>query len=59
MNCFEALQEQINECEPCRLNSFILDFDELPEHEKPNFDYYEKDKHLIIYCQPCNLYKLL
>lgn len=59
MNCIEALNEQVIKCKPCRLNSFIIEFEELPEEEKPKFDYYEKDKHFIIYCKHCNFYKCL
>jgi len=59
MNCIEALEEQCRVCEPCRLNSFILDFEELPENEKSSFDYYERGKHFILFCKECNFYKLL
>lgn len=58
MNCIEALNEQLRICEPCRLNSFILEFKELPEAEKYNFDWYEKEKHIILHCQLCNSYKI-
>ena len=58
MNCIEALKEQFKVCERCRLNSFILDFIELPENEKYNIDWYEKEKHIITFCKECNVYKL-
>ena len=59
MNCIEALNEQCRVCEPCRMNSFILEFHELPEHEMYNFDWYEKEKHILLYCKQCEFYKLL
>ena len=59
MSCIEALKERLNECEPCRINSFIIEFEELPEEEKSNFDWYEKEKHILLYCQECKVYKLL
>ena len=59
MNCIEALEQRIKECEPCRINSLIIEFEELPEDEKFNFDLYEKEKHIIIYCQKCKIYNLL
>ena len=59
MNCIETLIEQCRVCELCRLNSVILEFHELPENEKYNFDWYEKDNHYLIHCQVCKIYKLL
>jgi hypothetical protein len=59
MNCIEALREQIKECEPCRMNSYIVTFWELPEHEKFNFHYYEEDKHYLFYCTHCDHYKMI
>lgn len=55
----EALNEQLKKCEPCRVHSFIIEFEELPEHEKPNFDYYDKNEHFILYCKLCKIYKLI
>jgi hypothetical protein len=59
MNCIEALREQIKECEPCKWEAEIIEFHHLPESEKLNFDYYEKEKHFLLYCKKCNFYKLL
>lgn len=59
MNCIEALQQQIRECEPCKWKSEIIEFNELPEKEKFNFDYYEKENNYILYCKQCDVYKLL
>jgi hypothetical protein len=59
MNCIEALHEQVRECEPCIRKSQIIEFHELPEREKFNFDYYEKDKHFLLYCKKCDFYKIL
>ncbi len=57
--CFENLQAYLKECEPCRMNSFIIEFEQLPEKEKQYFDYYDKDKDLILYCTKCNIYQLI
>lgn len=59
MNCIEALNKQCQVCEPCIINSFIIEFEELPELEKPNFDWYEKEKHFLLKCEECNIYKLI
>jgi hypothetical protein len=59
MNCIEALQEQLEQCSPCRMKSKIIEFEELPISERMNFDYYDNDKHFIIYCTKCEVYKLL
>lgn len=59
MNCVEALNEQLKKCETCYLNSFIIEFEQLPEEEKFNFDYYEKDKHFLLRCEKCNVYKII
>ena len=59
MNCIEALNEQCRVCKPCRINSFIVEFEELPEKEKYNFDWYEKQKHMIMFCKECFIYNLL
>jgi hypothetical protein len=37
----------------------IIEFGELPEHEKLNFDFYEKAKDFIVYCQKCEDYHFL
>ncbi len=59
MSCIDALQERLKECEPCRINSFIIEFEQLKEEEKFNFNWYEKEKHIILYCQKCKIYNLL
>ena len=33
------------------MNSIIIEFEELPEEEKINFDWYKKEKHIILYFQ--------
>jgi hypothetical protein len=58
-NCIEALRQQLESCITCRLNSIIIEFEQLPEHEKMNFDYYDKEKYFLIYCEPCKIYKIL
>jgi len=46
-------------CEHCQMNSVILEFHELPEEEKYNFDWFEKEKHILLFCKECKIYKLL
>ncbi len=53
MNSFEALNEQMELCDKCRMNSFIIEFHELPEEWKEKFDYYDKDEHYLLSCVPC------
>ena len=55
----DALQERLKEYEPCRINSLIIEFEDLPEEQKFNFDWYEKEKHIPLYCQKCKIYNLL
>ncbi|OLY94411.1 hypothetical protein SAMN05444008_10110 [Cnuella takakiae] len=57
MNCIEKLMHL--ECEPCVLNSKIIEFEQLPESEKYNFDYYDKVKDFLLYCEKCNVYKIV
>lgn len=59
MNCFEKLELLTRECEKCILKAKIIEFEELPEEEKYNFDSYDKDQDLIVYCEPCDTYKHL
>lgn len=59
MNCIEALAEQLNKCEPCRINSLIVEFEELPDTEKIILQQYDKATDYILYCKECNIYKLL
>lgn len=59
MNCMEALAAQLIACEPCRQNAFIIEFAQLPEHEKYNFDWYDKNEHFLIHCKKCEVYKIL
>lgn len=60
MNCIEALWLYHTEvCEPCIWNAKIIEFEELPEHEKNNFDYYDKEKDYLLYCTKCKIYKLI
>jgi hypothetical protein len=60
MNCIENLKEYTeNACEPCYWNAQIIEFEQLPEKEKYNFDYYDKDKDFLIYCKKCEVYKLI
>lgn len=59
MNCMEALTEQLKECEPCKLNAFIIEFEELPEDQKMNFSKYNEETDFILHCKLCNVYKIL
>ncbi|GAB2817663.1 hypothetical protein GCM10027043_18110 [Ferruginibacter profundus] len=59
MTAIEALKEQCKVCEPCILNAQIIEFEQLPEDEKFNFDWYEKDKHYLIHCLKCSVYNIL
>lgn len=59
MNCIEALAHQLRKCEPCKLNSFIIEFDELPEDQRVNFDFYDKSEHFLLHCKLCDTYKIL
>ena len=57
MNCIEKQFELHKACEPCVAK--IIDFEQLPEHEKFNYDFYEKEKDYIVCCEKCNFYNLL
>lgn len=59
MNCIEKLIELTKECEPCIWYGKIIEFEELPEKEKYNFDNYEEDMDYIVYCEKCKIYKLI
>ena len=59
MNCFDALNEQLQNCEPCKLNAFIIEFEELPEEQKVNFANYNQQTDYILHCELCKVYKLL
>jgi hypothetical protein len=57
MNCIEKLFELHKYCEPCTAK--IIEFEQLPEHEKFNYDYYDKVKDFIVYCEQCNEFKII
>lgn len=57
MNCIEKLYTLHRACEPCVAK--IIEFKDLPEHEKFNFDSYEKERDFIVYCERCDTYKHL
>jgi hypothetical protein len=59
-NCIENLRTYHREiCEPCIWNAQIIEFEQLPEEEKYNYDYYDKDKDYLIYCKKCKVYKII
>ena len=37
----------------------IIEFEQLPEHLKYEVNYYDKDKDFILYCEGCQVYKLI
>ena len=59
MNCMEALSQRIKECPPCLFKSFIIEFNELPEDKRKDFESYNKKTDFILYCQKCKIYSLL
>lgn len=60
MNCIEALNNHVkSNCEACIVNALIIEFKDLPEERKPEFDYYDKNEHFLLYCHKCQVYKIL
>jgi hypothetical protein len=59
MNCIEKLRLLSKECEPCVVKAKIIEFEQLPEYLKFDADYYDKDKDFILFCEPCQVYKLI
>lgn len=55
----EALSQHLNKCEACRINSFIIELEELPEYQKQRFEAYDINKRFILYCRPCEVYMML
>ncbi len=55
----QALQDQLKKCEDCRINSFIIEFEELPEDQKQRFATYDKKQHFLLHCKPCETYSIL
>ncbi len=54
MNCIEKLYEIHKECFPCK--GKIIEFEQLPEYEKYNFDSYDKKNDFIVYCEKCEFH---
>lgn len=59
MNCIEALNKQLKDCEPCRVKAFLIEPEQLPEEERKYFNEYDKNVHFILHCEECKIYKLL
>ena len=59
MNCIENLKAHLRECEPCIKEAFIIEFEELPEEKKYDFDDYNKEQDYLLYCKKCSIYKLI
>lgn len=59
MNCIEALNNHLKECEPCIKKAFLIEPEQLPDDERVNFTEYDKNIHFILYCEECKVYKLL
>lgn len=55
----EALSQHLNKCEACIVNALIVEFEDLPEDKRPDFDFYDREEHLLLYCQKCRVYKIL
>lgn len=53
------LADQLKKCEPYRVNSLILEFEELPEVEQIILQHYNKTTDFILHCKECEIYKLL
>jgi hypothetical protein len=59
MNCMEALQEQLNKCPPCVVRSSIIEFEQIPEKDREHIWGYDKNKHIVLYCQKCRVLKIM
>jgi hypothetical protein len=59
LNCIEKLRNFSCSCGSSHDDLKIMDFEELPEDEKFNFDYYESDKDFIVFCEKCLVYEIL
>lgn len=57
MNCIEKLHLLHRACETCTAK--IIEFEQLPEHEKFNYDYYDKGKDFLIACEKCQEFKII
>lgn len=61
-NCIEKLRDLDKnnwECEDCVINNKIIEFYELPKELKSEFDYYDKDKDYLLYCDRCDHYQII
>jgi hypothetical protein len=59
MNAIEKLQELTRQCERCIWHAIIIEFEKLPENEKWNYHYYDKEKDFIVYCEKCKVYQII
>jgi hypothetical protein len=59
LDCIEKLRDFICNCGSSHDDLKIMDFEELPELEKFEFDWYDKDKDFILYCEVCKTYTQL
>jgi hypothetical protein len=59
LDCIEKLRDFICSCGSSHDDLKIKDFEELPESEKFEFDYYDKDKDYLLYCEKCIVYRLV
>lgn len=55
----EALSQHLKKCEACVYNAKVIEFEDLPEDRKYDFDFYDWEQHILLYCQPCKVYKIL
>ena len=59
MNCIELLNELIKECDECRMKSFVIEYDCLPEDKKVEFGDYDDSRDFIVHCSQCDIYRHL
>jgi hypothetical protein len=59
LDCIEKLRGFTCSCGSSHNDLKIKDFEELPELEKFEFDYYDKDKDYLLHCEKCNVYHIL
>jgi hypothetical protein len=60
MNAIENLRRHHREvCEPCIINSKIIEFNELPEKLKYEFCDYNDELDFLLHCKKCGAYFLI
>jgi hypothetical protein len=59
MSSFEAFVKFITDCERCKTDSKIIEFEDLPEREKCFFSFYNKNNHFLLHCERCKMYNII